>query len=125
MGRVRQVLGRTILVIEDERPLKKFLRITLESQNYRVIEATRAAEGISQAASSTPDLIILDLGLPDADGVDVARRVREWSAIPIIVSPLVARSKTKSSRSTPAPTTTRVCRRPDASAGGSNQQRHR
>src|SRR5580765_5740144 len=75
----------TILVIEDEPPLKKLLRITLESQDYRVIEATHAAEGIRQAASLTPDLIILDLGLPDCDGVDVARRVREWSAIPIIV----------------------------------------
>jgi two-component system KDP operon response regulator KdpE len=78
-------LRPTILIIEDEPPLKKFLRITLESQNYRVIEATHAADGIRQAASSTPDLIILDLGLPDGDGVDVARRVREWSSIPIIV----------------------------------------
>jgi two-component system KDP operon response regulator KdpE len=78
-------LRPTILVIEDEPPLKKFLRITLESQNYKVIEATQAAEGIQQAANQTPDLIILDLGLPDADGVEVTRRVREWSAIPIIV----------------------------------------
>src|SRR5450432_2574042 len=74
-----------ILVIEDEPPLKKFLRITLQSQNYIVIEATAGEEGIQQAAMSGPDLIILDLGLPDIDGVEVARRLREWSAIPIIV----------------------------------------
>ncbi len=78
-------LHPTILVIEDEPPLKKFLRITLESQNYKVIEATRGEEGIRHAAISQPDLIILDLGLPDIDGVEVARRLREWSAIPIIV----------------------------------------
>ncbi len=74
-----------ILVIEDEPPLKKFLRITLQSQNYIVIEATCGEEGIRQAAMSRPDLIILDLGLPDIDGVEVARRLREWSAIPIVV----------------------------------------
>src|SRR5438270_10817830 len=78
-------LRPTILVIEDEPPLKKFLRITLQSQNYAVIEASRGEEGIRHAATSRPDLIILDLGLPDIDGVDVARRLREWSAIPIIV----------------------------------------
>src|SRR4051812_35608184 len=78
-------LRPTILVIEDDPPLKRFLRITLGTQDYNVIEATRGEDGIRQAASSSPDLIILDLGLPDMDGVEVARRLREWSAVPILV----------------------------------------
>ena len=75
----------TILVIEDEPPVKKFLRVTLESQNYALIEASRGEEGMRHAAVSQPDLIILDLGLPDMDGLEVTRRLREWTAIPIIV----------------------------------------
>jgi two-component system KDP operon response regulator KdpE len=74
-----------ILVVEDEPPLQKFLRVTLESQNYRVVEATRGEHGLRHAAMSQPDLIILDLGLPDLDGIEVTRRLREWSKIPIIV----------------------------------------
>jgi two-component system KDP operon response regulator KdpE len=78
-------LQPTILVIEDDPAVKKFLRVTLSTQDYQVIEATRGEEGIRHAATTRPDLIILDLGLPDMDGVDVARRLREWSATPIIV----------------------------------------
>jgi two-component system KDP operon response regulator KdpE len=78
-------LRATILVIEDEPAIKRFLRITLETQDYKVIEASRGEDGIRLAAASRPDLIILDLGLPDVDGVEVARRLREWSATPIIV----------------------------------------
>src|SRR4051812_26248615 len=74
-----------VLVIEDERPLQKFLRVTLEGQGYAVVEATRGEEGLRHAAMSRPDLVILDLGLPDIDGLDVTRRLREWSAVPIIV----------------------------------------
>jgi two-component system KDP operon response regulator KdpE len=74
-----------ILVIEDEPPLQKFLRVTLEGQNYTVIIASRGEEGLRHAATSRPDLLILDLGLPDVDGVAVARQLREWSAMPIIV----------------------------------------
>jgi len=74
-----------ILVIEDEPPLQKFLKAALESQNYRVIESTTGKDGLMQAASHTPDLIILDLGLPDIDGLQVARQLREWSKIPIII----------------------------------------
>jgi len=74
-----------VLVIEDERPLQKFLRVTLESQNYAVVEAARGEEGLRHAAMSRPDLVILDLGLPDIDGLEVTRRLREWSAVPIIV----------------------------------------
>jgi two-component system KDP operon response regulator KdpE len=72
-------------VIEDEAPLQKFLGVTLGTQNYRVIEATTGEQGLRHAAMDRPDLVILDLGLPDVDGVQVARRLREWSAVPIIV----------------------------------------
>jgi two-component system KDP operon response regulator KdpE len=78
-------LKPTILVIEDEPPLQKFLRLTLTSQNYNVIEATTAEQGLRHAATSQPDLIILDLGLPDMDGVELTHRLREWSAIPILI----------------------------------------
>jgi two-component system KDP operon response regulator KdpE len=75
----------TILIIEDEQPLLRFLRVTLATQDYRIIEANCGEEGLRLAAASNPDLIILDLGLPDIDGVEVARRLREWSTTPIIV----------------------------------------
>lgn len=75
----------TILIIEDEPALQKFLRVTLSSQDYNIIEATRGEEGLRHAAVGQPDLIVLDLGLPDMDGLEVTRRLREWSAIPIIV----------------------------------------
>src|SRR5213083_2178327 len=78
-------LKPTILVIEDEPPLQRFLRVTLEAQNFRVIEAERGEHGLRHAAMAQPDLIILDLGLPDIDGLEVTRRLREWSAVPIIV----------------------------------------
>jgi two-component system, OmpR family, KDP operon response regulator KdpE len=78
-------LSPTIMLIEDDPSIRKFLRITLQSQDYRILEATGGEEGLRQAAASQPDIIILDLGLPDLDGVEVARRLREWSAIPIIV----------------------------------------
>lgn len=74
-----------ILVIDDEPPLQKFLRVTLESHGFHVIEASTGESGIRHAANDQPDLIILDLGLPDMDGIEVTRRIREWSAIPIIV----------------------------------------
>jgi two-component system KDP operon response regulator KdpE len=74
-----------ILVVEDEPQMRKFVRIALESNNYRVIEAATAAEGIQQAISRTPDAVVLDLGLPDMDGMAVTRRLREWTTIPILV----------------------------------------
>jgi two-component system KDP operon response regulator KdpE len=78
-------LKPTILVIEDEPSLRKFLRVSLESQDYKVLEATKGEEGLRHASVGQPDLVILDLGLPDMDGVEVTRRLREWTAIPIIV----------------------------------------
>jgi two-component system, OmpR family, KDP operon response regulator KdpE len=74
-----------ILVIEDEPALQKFLRVTLGTQDYKVIEAVTAEQGLRHAAIASPDLVILDLGLPDMDGTEVTRRLREWSAIPILV----------------------------------------
>jgi two-component system KDP operon response regulator KdpE len=76
---------QAILVIEDEAPLQKFLRAALTSNGYRVIEAITGESGLRHAANDQPDLIMLDLGLPDLDGIDVTRRLREWSAMPIIV----------------------------------------
>jgi two-component system KDP operon response regulator KdpE len=74
-----------ILVIEDDAPIRKFLRIMLESHDFDVSEAETAATGIGHAVSEPPDAIVLDLGLPDEDGLRVIQRLREWSQIPIIV----------------------------------------
>ncbi len=74
-----------ILVIEDELPIRKFLRISLESHDFRMTEAESAAKGLQRAVDEPPDAVILDLGLPDADGLDVIRRLREWSQVPVIV----------------------------------------
>jgi len=74
-----------ILVIEDEPPLRRYLRATLQSFGYRVEEAGTAAEGKAQAALLNPDVILLDLGLPDQDGLALAREIRTWSRVPIIV----------------------------------------
>jgi two-component system KDP operon response regulator KdpE len=74
-----------VLAIEDEEPILRFLRASLEGHGYRFHEARTAAEGLREARSRTPDLILLDLGLPDGDGIDVTRRLREWTATPILV----------------------------------------
>jgi two-component system KDP operon response regulator KdpE len=80
-----------ILIIEDEGPIRRFLRTALEGAGYRSLEAASAEEGLSLAAGHNPDLVLLDLGLPDRDGLEVIRRLRQWSAMPIIV--LSARDK--------------------------------
>jgi len=74
-----------VLVIEDESPIRRFLRATLMANGFRVNEAGTARDGVMQASMQPPDLIILDLGLPDADGLEVTRQIREWSKVPIIV----------------------------------------
>ena len=74
-----------ILLIEDEPPIRRFLRASLPTQGYHLEEATTGEEGLLQAAMRRPDVIILDLGLPDIDGLEVTRRLREWTATPIIV----------------------------------------
>jgi two-component system KDP operon response regulator KdpE len=75
----------TILLIEDEPQMERFLRIVLQGQGYNFIEAQTGQEGLLQAATRSPDIILLDLGLPDIDGLEVTRRLREWSDTPIIV----------------------------------------
>ena len=74
-----------ILLIEDEPQMRRFLRITLQGQGYQLIEAVTGHEGLTQTATRTPDVVLLDLGLPDIDGLDVTARLREWSQVPIIV----------------------------------------
>jgi two-component system KDP operon response regulator KdpE len=74
-----------ILLIEDEPQMRRFLRAALGAQDYRLVEATTAREGLAQAASRNPDVILLDLGLPDRDGLEVTRELRQWSTIPVIV----------------------------------------
>ena len=80
-------------MVDDEPQVMRFLRATLPAQGYRVIEAATGAQGVVEASTRAPDLILLDLGLPDVDGVEVTRRLREWSATPIIV--LSARGQEK------------------------------
>jgi two-component system KDP operon response regulator KdpE len=74
-----------ILLVEDEPQLRRFLRPMLRAQNYRVVEAETAREGVALAHSHNPDVVLLDLGLPDGDGVEVTRQIRAWSQVPIIV----------------------------------------
>ena len=74
-----------VLIIDDEEAIRRFLRVTLSSQGYTVLEAATGNEGLANAANEKPDVIILDLGLPDLDGVAVTRLLREWTRIPIII----------------------------------------
>jgi two-component system KDP operon response regulator KdpE len=77
--------GPLVLVVEDEAPVRRFLRAALAAHGYRVVEAGGAREAEQLAPGHNPDVFLLDLGLPDGDGVDLARRIREWSRAPIIV----------------------------------------
>jgi len=74
-----------VVLIEDEPQIRRFLRATLTGQGYRLFEAATGADGLVEVGSRQPDVIIIDLGLPDMDGVDVIHRLREWTAVPIIV----------------------------------------
>ena len=73
-----------ILVVDDERPIRRFLKASLGNE-YEVVEAVDGEDAIRVTATEKPDLVILDLGLPDMDGVEVTRRLREWTQIPIII----------------------------------------
>jgi two-component system KDP operon response regulator KdpE len=73
------------LVIDDEPQMRRLLRITLEGHGYRVFDAATGQEGILQAAQCRPEVVLLDLGLPDLDGIEVLRRLREWSRVPVII----------------------------------------
>ena len=77
--------GASILVIDDESQMRRFLRVSLANAGYQVLAAETGEQGLSQAASRNPDLVLLDLGLPDQDGLSVTARLREWSKSPIIV----------------------------------------
>ena len=74
-----------ILLIEDEPQIRKFLRVALEANAMDVVEAATGRDGIAKAATASPDIIIVDLGLPDMDGKQVVRRLREWSQTPILI----------------------------------------
>jgi two-component system KDP operon response regulator KdpE len=77
--------GPSVLIIDDEAQIRRFVRISLASNGYRVHEAVTGSEGLAQAAMLRPDVVILDLGLPDQDGLQVLRQLREWSQVPVIV----------------------------------------
>lgn len=79
-----------ILIVEDEADIRRFVRLTLETEGHTVHEAATLQRGLIEAGTRRPDLVVLDLGLPDGDGVDLIRDLRTWSAMPIIV--LSARS---------------------------------
>ena len=74
-----------VLVIEDEEEIRRFLRATLTVRGYRLIETASGEDGLHLAASHLPDLVLLDLGLPDTDGLTITKRLREWSTVPILV----------------------------------------
>jgi two-component system, OmpR family, KDP operon response regulator KdpE len=74
-----------VLVVDDEQAIRIFLRVTLESQQYAVYEAASGQDALTGATTYKPDIVILDLGLPDIDGVDVVRLLRQWTQVPIII----------------------------------------
>jgi len=74
-----------VLVIDDEPQIRRFLEISLRAQGYRVLQAASAAEGLAELAAHGADLVVLDIGLPDRDGHDVLRDLRQWSAVPVIM----------------------------------------
>lgn len=84
-------LRSRILVVEDEAEIRHFVRLALESEGYEVFEADSVKRGLIEAATRRPDLLVLDLGLPDGDGVELVRALRQWSAVPVLV--LSARSQ--------------------------------
>ncbi len=74
-----------ILVVDDDRSLLRALRIGLTARGYDVAEARTGADGVAQVSLTSPDVVVLDLGLPDLDGVEVCRRIRQWTQVPVIV----------------------------------------
>jgi two-component system KDP operon response regulator KdpE len=87
--------GFRILVVDDEPEIRRFLRASLKTHMHEVIEADNGAKAITEIREKNPDLIILDLGLPDIDGVEVTRRVRAWSQVPIIILSVRSREADK------------------------------
>jgi two-component system KDP operon response regulator KdpE len=96
MDSVPSDIRAEILLIEDDLEIRRFLRTTLSAEEYRLQEATTAAEGVERATRRPPDAIVLDLGLPDADGMEVIRQIRQWNrSLPIIVLSVRARERDK------------------------------
>ena len=85
----------TLLIVEDELDIRKFLRVSLAAEGYRVVESATARRGVIDAATHKPDLAIIDLGLPDFEGAEVIRQIRQWSPMPIIVLSARAQEGTK------------------------------
>jgi two-component system KDP operon response regulator KdpE len=77
--------GALVLLVEDEPPMRRFLRASLSSHGFRLVEASTAREAVALATSHNPELVLLDLGLPDGDGIELTRQLREWSQVPILV----------------------------------------
>jgi two-component system KDP operon response regulator KdpE len=77
--------GPLVLVVEDEPQVRRFLRTSLQAHGYRLLEALTGVEGIRMASQYVPEIVLLDLGLPDVDGLEVTRRIRQWSRMPILV----------------------------------------
>jgi two-component system, OmpR family, KDP operon response regulator KdpE len=77
--------SQVVLIIDDEIQIRRLLKISLEAGGYRVFEAATGADGLAEAAQRRPDIVVLDLGLPDMDGVTVLKRLREWSNVPVVV----------------------------------------
>jgi two-component system, OmpR family, KDP operon response regulator KdpE len=77
--------GARILLIDDETEIRKMLKVALGAHGYELLEAQAGREGVERAALERPDLILLDMGLPDMDGVEVINAIREWSSVPIII----------------------------------------
>ncbi len=75
----------TVLVVEDDRQMRRFLRATLTALDYRVLEAQTLEDAMTVATTHNPDVILLDLGMPDGDGIDYVRRIRSWNRVPVIV----------------------------------------
>lgn len=84
-----------IIIVEDEKPIRHFIKVALETQNYSCIEAQSGKEALSLTASHHPDIMVLDLGLPDIDGLDVIRNIRQWSGIAVIVVSARGREREK------------------------------
>jgi two-component system KDP operon response regulator KdpE len=78
-------VGLRVLVVDDERAIRRYLHAALNAQGYTVFEASSGKDALTMTASERPDIVILDLGLPDLDGVKVTRHLREWTSIPIII----------------------------------------
>jgi two-component system KDP operon response regulator KdpE len=85
MGTEQKVPLTNALVIDDEPQIRRLLRITLEGNGYRVFDAGTGKDGILQAAQCRPEVILLDLGLPDMNGIEVLKRLREWSRVPVLI----------------------------------------